>query len=126
MRDKRFPKPIVEAVHATQIIGIRAGMRPHRFIGVWAVVANGRVFVRPWTNRPRSWYRVFLEDPRGAIQVAGRTRRVRAAARRGERLLDAIDRGYREKYSRPYQRNFVRGFARPRRRAWTLELMPSA
>jgi hypothetical protein len=124
MADKRFPRPIVEAVHASQMIGLRAGTKPHRFIGVWAVVASGRVFVRPWTNSPTSWYRVFLENPRGAILIGGRTRRVRAAVRRGARLLDAIDRGYREKYSRPYQRNFVRGFARPRRRAWTLELTP--
>jgi hypothetical protein len=87
-------------------------------------VVNGRVFVRPWTNGPRGWFQVFAGEPRGAIHVGGRTIRVRAARRRSVPLLDAIDRGYKEKYTRPYQRTFVAGFARPRRRTWTLELLP--
>lgn len=125
MADKRFSKPIVEAIDASQIIGIRAGTKPHRFIGVWAVVASRRVFVRPWKNGPAGWYRVFMEEPRGAIQIAGRTLHVRVAVRRGERLLEAIDRGYKEKYPRRWQRTFVTGFVRPRRRMCTLELIPS-
>jgi hypothetical protein len=120
----RFSKRIADAIDEVQMIAIRAGIRPHRFIGVWAVVVNGRVFVRPWTNGPNGWYRVFEGEPRGTIQVAGRSVRVRGVTRRGERLLDAIDRAYKEKYVRPYQRNFVTGFARTRRRARTLELIP--
>ena len=60
------------------IIGLRAGTQPHRFIGIWAVVVEGRVFVRSWSLKPRSWYRTLLAEPRGVIQVAGDEVPVRA------------------------------------------------
>jgi len=47
------------------MLAIRAGTEPHRFIGIWAVVVDGRVFVRSWSLKPRSWYRTFREDPVG-------------------------------------------------------------
>jgi hypothetical protein len=119
-----FSKPVLAAVRDGKILGIRAGMRPHRFLPIWAVVVNGRVLVRSWNDKPNGWFRAFLEEPRGAIQVAGREIRVRARRRRGERLMRAIEAAYKEKYRTPGSRRFVRGFARPRRRATTMELMP--
>src|SRR6266481_9020983 len=99
MATDRFPKAIVNAIRDAKILGIRAGTKPHRIIGIWAVVVEGRVFVRSWSLKPRSWYRTFLEEPRGAIQVAGREIPVRAARTRSERLKDAVDRAYLEKYN---------------------------
>lgn len=120
---ERFSRPVLAAVAARSMVGIRAG-HEHRFLGIWAVVVDGRVFVRPWNDKPDGWYRAFLEDPRGALQVGGRDVRVRARRSRGERLMDAVDRAYKEKYATPGARKWVRGFARPRRRATTLELVP--
>jgi hypothetical protein len=39
---RRFSRSVLAAVGDSRIIGIRAGIRPHRFIGIWAVVVNGR------------------------------------------------------------------------------------
>jgi hypothetical protein len=121
---QRFSADILAALHTSKILGLRAGAQPHRFIGVWVVVVNGRVFVRSWNNKPQGWYRAFLEEPQGMIQIAGREIRVRARKTRGERLMDAIDRAYREKYPTPGSRKYVEGFARARRRATTTELVP--
>ena len=120
----RFSSDILAALHASKILGLRAGAQPHRFIGVWVVVVNERVFVRSWSNKPHGWYRTFLEEPHGMIQIAGREIRVRARKTRGERLMDAIDLAYREKYPTPGSRKYVEGFARARRRATTTELVP--
>ncbi|MGI8732832.1 MAG: hypothetical protein ACR2LM_05965 [Pyrinomonadaceae bacterium] len=43
---RRFPKAILAAIRDGKILGIRAGTKPHRIIGIWAVVVEGRVFVR--------------------------------------------------------------------------------
>src|SRR2546427_11888185 len=102
MNGKRhFPKKVVAAIRDGKILGIRAGTKPHRVIGIWAVVVEGRVFVRSWSVKPRSWYRTFLQEPRGAIQVAGREIPVRAVRTKSERLKDAVDRAYLEKYRTP-------------------------
>src|SRR6186997_3542946 len=73
MAARRLPSSVVAALDAAKILGIRAGTGDHRFIGIWVVVAEGRVFVRSYTRKPQSWWRTFLDDPRGEIQVGSRT-----------------------------------------------------
>jgi hypothetical protein len=124
-RTRRLPPALVAAIDASKILGVKAGARSdHRFTGVWTVVVGGRVFARSWTLNATGWYRVFLADPLGTIQVGERQVRVRARPVRGERLLDAIDAAYAEKYHTPASLKWVRGFRRPSRRKATLELVP--
>ncbi len=120
----RFPKAIVSAIREGKILGIRSGTKPHRIIGIWAVVVEGRVFVRSYTLKPRSWWRTFREEPRGIIEVHGREIKVRAVFTRSERLKKAVDRAYREKYNRPGSLIFVKGFRLKKRRDTTTELLP--
>src|ERR1044072_9988459 len=109
---QRFSGDIVAAINKSKILGIRAGPEPHRLIGLWVVVVEGRVFVRSWSLKPRSWYRAFLEEPRGIIEVNGRNVPVRAIHTRSDRLKDAVTRAYAEKYNTPGSLYFVKGFAR--------------
>ena len=121
---RRFPAGILVAIRDGKILHIRAGSEPHRFIGIWVVVVEGRVFVRSWSLKPRSWYRTFLEEPRGAIQVAKREIPVRAVRTRSERLKDAVDRAYLEKYKSPGAIKYARDLGRSKSRATTTELVP--
>jgi hypothetical protein len=121
---QRFAPNILSAFQSNKIIGLRAGPQPHRFIGVWVVVVKDRVFVRPWNNKPHGWYPALLKTLEGVIQLGKRKFRIRARKARGERLMDAIDLAYREKYPTPGSRTYVVGFARARRRATTIELLP--
>ena len=122
---KQFTRPLVNAIAEGKILGVRAG-RPsdHRFIGIWAVVVDGRVFVRSWTVSKDGWYRAFLEDPTGAIQVGTREVRVRAVPARGERIRDAVEAAYVAKYNTPGALKFVKGFRSARRRDSTMEFVP--
>jgi hypothetical protein len=121
---RRFTEDILAAINDGKILGIRAGSQPHRIIGIWAVVVEGRVFVRSWSLKPRSWYRTFLEEPRGIIQVAGREIPIRAVHTRSERLKDAVNRAYLEKYSTPGSIKYARDLGRAKSRATTTELVP--
>lgn len=122
---RRFSAPIVSAIDDSKILGIKAGARSeHRFIGIWAVVVGGRVYVRSWTQKPGGWYRTFLDDPLGTLQVGERQRRIRAVPARGERIRDAVERAYAKKYPTPGSVKYVRGFRSPRRRETTMELLP--
>lgn len=122
---RRFSGPLVAAIDQSKILGVRAGNRSeHRFIGIWAVVVNGRVFARSWSQKVGGWYRTFLEDPLGAIQVGKRKVRIRAVRARGERLRDAVERAYAEKYPTPGSAKFVGGFRTKARRETTLEFLP--
>ncbi len=122
---RAFPRATLTAIDASKILGVRAGEgTDHRFIGIWPVVVGGRVFGRSWTLKPGGWYRTFLEDPRGTIQVGAREIRVRAVPVRSERIRDAVEDAYADKYPTPGSRKFVRGFRTKRRREATMEFMP--
>lgn len=115
---------MVEAIRTSQVVGIRAGRQPHRVIAVWAVVVERRVFVRSWSLKPRSWYRTFLEDPQGTLQVAGVEHPVRAVHTRSERLKDLVSRTYLAKYHTPAALKFARDLGRSKSRQTTTELVP--
>lgn len=120
----RFDPDTVEALHKGKILGVRAGAEAHRFIGVWMVVVEGRLFVRSWTRKPRSWWRTFLEDPHGSIQIGDRELPVRAIQTRSDRLKDAVDAAYATKYATPGAKKYVKGFRARSRRETTTELVP--
>ena len=98
---RRFSKPVAAAIAKDKILGIRAGTGAHRFIGIWSVVVDGRVFVRSWDVKPTGWYHAFRAEPRGTIQGAGREIRVRAIPTRSERMKGAVDDAYFAKYDTP-------------------------
>jgi hypothetical protein len=125
MQAKRgFTEDLLAAIGANKMLAIRAGRQPHRFIGIWVVVVERRVFVRSWSQKPRSWWRTFLEDPRGAINVDGREIPVRAVRTRSERLKDAVSRAYLEKYATRGSIEYARDMGRAKSRATTTELVP--
>ena len=122
---KRLSGPVIAAADAAGIMGIRAGAASvHRFVGVWPIVVGGRLFARSWTLTKGGWYRTFLDDPIGVIQVGDREVRVRARPVRSERLRDAIEIGYATKYDTKASQKYVRGFRAPRRREATVEFVP--
>src|SRR6187402_2205457 len=122
---RTFPRSVVAAIDAGKILGVRAGLKSdHRYVGIWPVVVRGRVFGRSWSLKPGGWYRTFLDDPRGTIQVAGRDIRIRAVPVRSERIRDAVEEAYAAKYPTPGSRHYVRGFRTKRRREATMEFMP--
>lgn len=130
MASTRFPASFIGAIRDSRILGIRAGSAPHRFIGIWFVVVDGRIFIRSWSLKEHSWYNTFRGDPRGRMHIEGRTIRareiaVRAVMTRSERLKDAVSRAYLEKYDTPGSVKFARDLGRKRSRDTTTELVPA-
>ena len=122
---KRLSRAVIAAADVAGIMGIRAGAKSdHKFRGVWPIVVDGRLFARSWTLTKGGWYRTFLDDPIGVIQVGDREVRIRARQVKSERLRDAVEEGYAEKYPTKASQKYVRGFRTPRRREATIEFVP--
>ncbi len=124
----RFPDSVIEKIASDKILGIRAGTKSdHRVIGIWVVVVDGRVFVRSWSMKPRSWWRTFLENPHGEIFVGGRKRgiKVRAVQVKSETLKEKVSAAYREKYNTPGSVQYVKDMSRSPSKDTTTELVPA-
>jgi hypothetical protein len=120
---RRFSGRILAQLDASSYLKIRVG-REHRFIGLWVVVVNGRVFVRSWNDKPSGWYRASQAEPRGAILIGDREIRIRARKATSQRIVVAVEAAYAAKYTTPASRQYVLGFKRARRRATNTELVP--
>src|SRR5262249_37073226 len=88
-RPSTFPPRVLSLLMDSRMLGIRAGSE-HRFTGVWFVLVAGRLFVRPWNDKPTGWHRALLRERRGAITVLKREIPIRARPSRGEGLFDAV------------------------------------
>ena len=125
MTSKRvFSDDLLAALRKSKGLRIRAGQGTHRFIGIWAVVVDNRVFVRSWSLKPGGWYRTFLEELRGWVRIGDREIPVRAVRTRSERMKDAVDRAYLETYNTPGAIKYARDLVGAKSRATTLELAP--
>lgn len=120
---ERFSDEILAALRKGRVLSIRAGSGKHRFIGIWMVMVEDRLFVRSWSVKPDGWYREFLKEPCGAIRISEHEIAVRAVRTRSERLRDAIDRAYLEKYSTPGALKYAKDLGRAKSRATTIELV---
>ena len=120
----RFTGKTLAALRDEKILGVRAGTEPHKFIGIWMVIVNGRLFVRSWSLKPRSWWRTFVKERRGAITVGGKEIPVRAVQTRSEQMKDAVSRAYAEKYNTPGSLKYVKDMSRKKSRDTTTELLP--
>ena len=126
MKNKnRFTDELLATINKDKILGIRAGKAStHRVIGIWAVVVEGRVFVRSWSLKPRSWWRTFLEDPYGSMFVGEQEFAIRAIQTRSERLKDLESQAYKEKYNTPGSVQYVKEMSRKKSRDTTTEFVP--
>ncbi len=123
---QRFSEETLATLHRDKILGIRAGTdSTHRIIGIWVVVVEGRVFVRSWSMKPRSWWRTFLEDPYGIITVGTKEIPIRTIQTRSERLKELVSEAYKEKYDTPGSVQYVKDMSSKKSRDTTTELVPS-
>ena len=120
----RFPKVTVTAIRDAKSSVFAPALEPHRIIGIWAVVIEGRVFCPVITLKPRSWYRTLREERRGVIEVEGRQIKMRAVFTRSERLKAAVDRAYAENTTLRLAYLRRKGFRLGKRRDTTTELVP--
>ena len=121
---RQFSDDILVSIQGSKGLRIRAGTGQHRFIGIWVVVVRGRVFVRSWSVKPNGWYRTFLKEPRGTIQLKEREIAVRAVPIKSEGLRDAIDRAYLDAYNTAGALKYAKDLGSAKSRDTTIELVP--
>ena len=123
---KRFPQQLALDLDQTGYLYIRAG-EEHRFIAIWCVLVGERLMIRSWYNRKDGWFDAFLEHKGGAIKLKKDSAEIPVRAKHvtSEKLLDAMDVAYGEKYTTKASKKYVKGFATARRRARTIELAPA-
>lgn len=88
---------------------------------IWAVIAEGRLFVRAYSGAASSWYRAALRESAGQVHLAGRVFDVRFV-QMDEAVTPAIDAAYRAKYP---SSSYLAPMVSARARGATVEVLPA-
>ena len=123
---KRLPEAIIARIQQDKILGIRAGSdSSHKVIGVWAVVVDGRVFVRSYKMKPGGWWDTFVKDPYGEIFVSNRKRgiKIHAVLVKSETIKEMVSTAYKEKYNTLGSVGYVTEMSRSPSRDATVEFV---
>ena len=121
---RQFAEEDLQALRNSSGLRIRAGSGEHRFIGIWHVVVRDRVFVRSWSVQENGWFRTFLKEARGTLQVKKYEMAIAAKPAVNRALRDAIDRAYLAKYKTPGALKYAKDLCSAKSRATTMELLP--
>lgn len=119
---RTFDDAFLEAIETKELIGVRGGAGEHRFLPIWMVAVDGRVFARSWSRLQRSWRTAFDEDGVGMIDTGDTKTAVNGAPVTDAALNARIDDAYRRKYG---DQQGVRDIVRPVSVVTTIEFLPS-
>lgn len=118
-RSSTFEDAVLETIDTKDMIGIRGGADAHRYLPIWMVTVDGRVFARSWSRRQRSWRTAFAAEGVGMIDTGKTQIAVSGTPITEDALNLRIDDAYRDKYG---DHQGVADITRPVSIATTLEL----
>lgn len=113
---------IIQLVRETEMPKIRSG-ETHRFIDIWIVTVEGRIFCRG-TRSAKGWYYAFQEEPNGAIKFGDTIIKVKGVAPDDlEAINPKVNEAYLEKYGTKYHSIALQA-TEPSFMASTMEFIP--
>lgn len=96
-----FPVDLLERIAREEEVDIEtssAAGEPHRTI-IWAVVHDGKVYVRSFRGERGRWYREIRAEPHGTLVVAGERVPVQAVPAGDEGSIAACSAALERKYA---------------------------
>ncbi len=117
-------RDIIDLVLATEMLQLRAGTE-HRWIDMWVVVADDRLFCRQWGFSERSWYQAFQAAPDGALRCGETILPVEGVIPPDlDEIGERVNAAYLEQYGTGERPDIARQMTGPRFMARTMELIP--
>ena len=117
----KFDADTLRQLRDAKEIAIRTEKHPKSAVVIWAVVADGEVFVRSVQGAKGRWYRDLAAGGSATLELAGRQLAVTVIPVSGADAIARASREYLRKYEpSPYARSMVRDEVLPT----TLRLEP--
>ncbi|WNJ18173.1 DUF2255 family protein [Pontibacter sp. G13] len=108
-------------------VGINSGNRFNRFLDIWIVEVEDRIFVRSGGHDPAGWFATFMQDEYGYLlcdqEVIPITGYLPVDLKD---MLPRIDQAYWDKYGYGRRIPLVEQITSPASSNWTLEIFPQA
>ncbi|AKQ47092.1 hypothetical protein TH63_17925 [Rufibacter radiotolerans] len=123
MNNLHFPQEGLDYLESHTLAGVKGGTDRDKFLDIWMVAVEGRVFARSWAKSNRSWFTAFQEQGVGELKLGDQVLKVT-----GKQLTDAhmnllVDQAYKKKYTQEHNLIYVQGITQPEYHAYTMEFI---
>ncbi len=117
-----FPKEFYNHTKNNVYTEIKGGTEREKFLEIWVVTVNNRVFARSWAKSEKSWYTAFLEAGVGQLKYGNKIINVtgKKLHKNFEIHLD-ISKEYLQVFSQPENLEYSEGIAKPEYFDYTME-----
>ncbi|GGF01649.1 hypothetical protein GCM10010984_18820 [Chishuiella changwenlii] len=113
-----------ESIDSEILTGIKAGTDDHRFLDIWMVIVDDRIFARSWGIAERSWYNTFLNNENGKIKSGDKVFNIKAKIPEDlYELEEPINNAYMKTYDFGTNAFFAKGLAGKKHVEKTMEFI---
>ncbi|WP_210489778.1 DUF2255 family protein [Rufibacter aurantiacus] len=126
MANHPFPQEFIDYLASHTLAGVKGGKDGHRFLDIWMVEVNGRVFARSWSKSNRSWFTAFKEEGIGQLKFGDKIIPVNGKPLTDSQTNSLIDQAYKEKYTQAHNLVYVNGITQPEYHEYTMEFFYDA
>ena len=120
---QKFPADFIEYLQNNSLVEIKGGLIRERFLEIWKVTYEGRVFARSWEKSKKSWFTAFLEEGTGQIKFGDQVISVKGIQVTDPALNRQVDAAYRAKYTQERNLFYVDGITQPSYYDYTMEFI---
>ena len=120
--NKKFTDEFYKHINNNTLIGIKAGRLRKKFLDIWMVEVEGRIFARSWNKSKRSWFTEFIHSGEGQIKYGEKIIPVKGQKLEYESGLSIlINKAYLEKYNQPENLVYSIGITQTEYEEYTME-----
>lgn len=115
---------VIDFINTNNLIGLKAGKERDKFLNIWMVVVDERIFARSWGFAERSWYNTFLKDPDGELKCGDTIVSIEARIPEDmDDLSERINKAYLDKYNYGDNSKYALGIVEPAHIEKTMEFV---
>ncbi len=118
----RFPENFYEYHRNHTLIEIKGGTNREKFLEIWMVSVDGRVFARSWNKSERSWFTEIEKTGVGQIRYGDTIINIKGQKLpKNAELTRLINERYLEKYNQEENLFYAKGITQPEYEDFTME-----
>ncbi len=118
----KFPDEFYEYLEKNTLVKIKGGTQRDKFLKIWMVNVNGRIFARTWEKSKNGWFSILLEEGKGEVKYSDKVIKIEAKRNNNFEINKLIDQAYLKKYNQPQNIEYAKGITQREYTEFTVEL----
>ncbi len=118
----KFPEEFYKYLEINTLIEIKGGTKRNKYLEIWMVNVNERIFARTWGKSERGWFSCLIEEGIGTIRYLNKVINIEAKKNNNSEINKLVDKAYLQRYNQPHNTEYTNGITQKEYSEFTVEL----